>query len=66
MHKDGVRVTPDQVHQLLVSQCPQWADLPVVPLSDGAEGTDHVLFRVGDDLVARMPKVAYAGGRSLR
>jgi len=60
MHKDEVRATPDQVHQLLVSQCPQWANLPVVPLADGVEGTDHVLFRVGDDLVARMPKVAYA------
>ena len=60
MHKDEVRVSADQVHQLLAAQCPLWADLPIAPLPEGVEGTDHVLFRIGDELVARMPKVAYA------
>jgi aminoglycoside phosphotransferase (APT) family kinase protein len=31
-----------------------------VPLPGEVEGTDHVLFRVGDDLVARMPKIEWA------
>lgn len=60
MHRDEVRATSDQVRRLLRSQCPQWADLVVQPLPDEVEGTDHVLFRIGDQLVARMPKIAAA------
>jgi aminoglycoside phosphotransferase (APT) family kinase protein len=60
MHPNEVRATADQVRALLAEQCPQWADLPVTPLPDDVEGTDHVLFRIGDDLVARMPKIAAA------
>jgi len=58
MHPNEVRATADQVRALLREQCPQWADLPVRPLPDDVEGTDHVLFFIGDDLVARMPKIA--------
>lgn len=60
MHEDEVRATADQVSALVREQCPQWADLPVAPLPGDVEGTDHVLFRVGDELVARMPKIASA------
>jgi aminoglycoside phosphotransferase (APT) family kinase protein len=44
----------------MADQCPQWADLPMTPLPEELEGTDHVLFRIGDALVARMPKIAWA------
>lgn len=60
MHDDEVRATADQVSQLLREQCPRWSGLPVVALADDVEGTDHVLFRVGDEIVARMPKVGWA------
>jgi aminoglycoside phosphotransferase (APT) family kinase protein len=60
MHDDEVRATADQVSQLLRQQCPRWSGLPVVALADDVEGTDHVLFRVGDEIVARMPKVGWA------
>ncbi|WP_203862068.1 aminoglycoside phosphotransferase family protein [Plantactinospora mayteni] len=60
IHDDEVRATVDQVRRLLADQCPQWADLPVTPLPEKLEGTDHVLFRIGDALVARMPKIAGA------
>ncbi|MFI5490938.1 aminoglycoside phosphotransferase family protein [Actinoplanes sp. NPDC051859] len=60
MHAHEVRVTPQQVRRLLQEQCPHWADLPVLPLPDEVAGTDHVLFRLGDALLARMPKVAWA------
>ena len=60
MHDDERRATVDQVRRLLATQCPQWAGLPVTPLPDELEGTDHVLFRVGHELVARMPKIAWA------
>ncbi|WP_410811709.1 aminoglycoside phosphotransferase family protein [Micromonospora sp. 067-2] len=60
LHDDEIRATVDLVRRLVAAQCPQWADLPVTALSDEVEGTDHVLFRIGDHLVARMPKTASA------
>ena len=64
MHEDEVRATPELVERLLVEQCPQWADLPVTSLPDDVEGTDNVLFRLGDELVVRMPKVEWAQGQA--
>lgn len=58
MHVDEVRVTEDQVRRLLSEQMPQWADLELTQLR--TEGTDHVLFRLGDDLLVRMPKIGWA------
>ncbi len=60
IHADEVRATVEQVRRLVAGQCPQWAGLPVTSLSEALEGTDHVLFRVGEALVARMPKIAGA------
>ncbi len=60
IHDDELRASVGQVRSLLAAQCPQWADLPATPIPDELEGTDHVLFRVGTDLVARMPKIAWA------
>ena len=60
IHDDEVRATVGQMRRLVPAQCPQWAGLPVTPLPEELEGTDHVLFRIGDELVARMPKIAWA------
>ncbi|KRC88617.1 hypothetical protein ASE25_12235 [Terrabacter sp. Root85] len=60
MHEDEVRATPELVRRLLADQCPQLAELPVTALPDDVEGTDNVLFRLGDALVVRMPKVEWA------
>jgi aminoglycoside phosphotransferase (APT) family kinase protein len=60
MHADEIRATAEQVRRLVSSQCPQWSSLPMTPVPDEFEGTDHVLFRMGDNLVARMPKIAWA------
>ncbi|NUR25221.1 MAG: aminoglycoside phosphotransferase family protein, partial [Catenulispora sp.] len=48
----------DTVRRLIADQFPQWAGLPVVaqPLS----GTDNALFRLGDELVARLPRAPWA------
>ena len=62
MHEDEVRATPELVERLVAEQCPQWADLPVTTLPDDVEGTDNVLFRLGDELVVRMPKIDWAAG----
>jgi hypothetical protein len=60
IHDDEIRATVGQMRRLVVAQCPQWADLPVTPQPEELEGTDHVLFRIGDEILARMPKIAWA------
>lgn len=48
------------VRQLVRSQFPQWAHLPVTPLVPG--GWDHRSFRLGESMVVRLPSsYAYAG-----
>ncbi|GAA5156580.1 hypothetical protein GCM10023340_44830 [Nocardioides marinquilinus] len=58
MHADEQVATAAQVTRLVADQHPQWAGRPVVPVAE--HGTDHCLFRLGDDLVVRMPRVPSA------
>jgi aminoglycoside phosphotransferase (APT) family kinase protein len=58
LHDDEVVSTPDLVRRLIADQFPRWAHLPVT--QGPAGGTDHHLFRLGDDLLVRMPKIAWA------
>lgn len=62
MHADDVPTTATQVARMVAEQHPQWRDLPVSPVAEF--GTDHCLFRVGDDLVARMPRVEWAADQA--
>jgi len=48
-----VEVTEELVRRLLVDQHPDLADLPLVLI---ANGWDNVIFRLGADLVVRMPR----------
>ena len=41
---------------LIASQFPQWADLPISPVPSA--GTDNHLFRLGDKMAVRLPKLA--------
>ncbi|MER6097754.1 aminoglycoside phosphotransferase family protein [Streptomyces sp. NPDC001728] len=52
--------TPDTalVERLVAARFPEWAGLPVRAVRSA--GTDNVMFRLGDDLVVRLPRVAYA------
>jgi len=56
MHADEVDTDPTLVRRLLTAQLPHWADLPVEPVEP--RGTDNALYRVGADLVARLPRRA--------
>ncbi|PUB27180.1 aminoglycoside phosphotransferase (APT) family kinase protein [Promicromonospora sp. AC04] len=58
LHDDEIVSTPDLVRRLVADQFPHWAHLPVTPGPAG--GTDHHLFRLGDELLVRMPKIAWA------
>lgn len=48
-----VAVTDQLVRELLADQHPDLADLPLVELS---AGWDNVIFRLGDELVVRLPR----------
>ncbi|MCX5206557.1 aminoglycoside phosphotransferase family protein [Streptomyces sp. NBC_00237] len=58
MHADEIDLDAPLVERLVSSQFPQWAGLPVerVPSS----GTENAMFRLGDDLVVRLPRMARA------
>ncbi|MCP9957829.1 MULTISPECIES: aminoglycoside phosphotransferase family protein [Streptomyces] len=62
LHEDEIPVDETLVRSLLRAQCPQWADLP---LSRAGAGTDNTMYRLGEDLLVRLPRTP-GGGRSLR
>ena len=53
-------ISADLAARLIAEQFPQWADLPVLPVK--AQGTWRVNYRLGDDLVIRLPRVPGTGG----
>lgn len=61
MHVDEVDVDLSLVGRLLAAQFPQWADLPLVPVHSA--GTDNALYRLGDVLVVRLPRIKGAAGQ---
>ena len=46
------------VGRLLTTQFPQWAQLPLIPVVFA--GTDNVPYRLGDDMVVRLPRIDWA------
>jgi aminoglycoside phosphotransferase (APT) family kinase protein len=54
MHADEVETDVSLVGRLLAGQFPQWAGLPIEPVRSA--GTDNALYRLGDDLVVRLPR----------
>jgi hypothetical protein len=58
MHAGEVDIDLSLVARLLVEQFPQWADLPLSPVQSA--GTDNAIYRLGDDLAVRLPRVAGA------
>jgi aminoglycoside phosphotransferase (APT) family kinase protein len=55
MHPDGVDADPSVVRRLLATQFPQWATLPIEPV--GSAGTDHTIYRLGEQLAVRLPRI---------
>jgi aminoglycoside phosphotransferase (APT) family kinase protein len=51
--EDPVPITTDLVDSLIRSQFPQWSDRVLVPVEPG--GWDNRTFRLGDDLLVRLP-----------
>lgn len=58
MHKDEADTNPALVKALLAEQFPAWSDLPLTPVPSA--GTDNALYRLGDDMLVRLPRVNWA------
>ncbi len=56
LHTDEITSDAALVHRLIAAQFPHWSDRPVRAIA--SPGTDHRLFRLGDDLLVRMPRTA--------
>ncbi|MGC4044247.1 MAG: aminoglycoside phosphotransferase family protein [Armatimonas sp.] len=61
MHPDEVETNPALVRRLLATQFPQWAELDISPIPSG--GTDNAIYRLGDALAVRMPRIGWAVGQ---
>ncbi len=58
MHADEIETDVALVRRLLAGQFPQWADLAIEPVV--SYGTDHDIYRLGDHLAARLPRIGWA------
>jgi aminoglycoside phosphotransferase (APT) family kinase protein len=54
MHADEVAIDEALVRRLVAAQFPDWAGLPLEPVLP--RGTDNALYRLGDDMVVRLPR----------
>jgi aminoglycoside phosphotransferase (APT) family kinase protein len=61
LHTDEWDIDAALVRRLLTAQFPQWAGLTLAPVESA--GTDNVLYRLGGDMVVRLPRIARATGQ---
>jgi aminoglycoside phosphotransferase (APT) family kinase protein len=62
LHENEIPVDETLVRSLLKAQRPEWAGLPLAP---AGAGTENTMYRLGDDLLVRLPRTADKG-ESLR
>ncbi|WP_207208879.1 aminoglycoside phosphotransferase family protein [Nocardioides oleivorans] len=63
MHADEIAIDDGTVRRLVAAQLPDWASLPLRRMPP--VGTDNQLFRLGDDLLVRMPRIHWAADSAL-
>lgn len=56
-----VEIDASLVRRLLAAQFPKWADLPLDPVDSA--GTDNAIYRLGEDMAVRLPRVRRATGQ---
>ena len=54
MHADEIETDVALLRKLLAGQFPHWTDLPISPVT--SYGTDNDIYRLGDQLAARLPR----------
>jgi aminoglycoside phosphotransferase (APT) family kinase protein len=60
MHADELHTDAALVRRLLAAQLPDWAELPIERVP--SRGTDNALYRLGMDMVVRLPRIGWATG----
>jgi aminoglycoside phosphotransferase (APT) family kinase protein len=63
MHADEIETDVALVRRLLAGQFPHWAELRIDPVA--SYGTDHDIYRLGDHLAARLPRIGWATKQAL-
>ena len=58
MHVDELDIDVSLVRRLLAGQFPQWGELSLEPVPSA--GTDNALYRLGHDMVVRLPRIHWA------
>jgi aminoglycoside phosphotransferase (APT) family kinase protein len=61
MHADELEIDVELVRRLLASQFPQWAELPLARVE--SIGTDFAIYRLGDALAVRLPRIDWAAAQ---
>ena len=61
MHSEEVPIDGALVRRLLATQLPELVDLALTQVD--AWGTDHAIFRLGDELSVRLPRIGWAAGQ---
>lgn len=61
MHLDEVDTDVGLVRRLLAAQFPSWMSLPIEAFASA--GTDHALYRLGADMVVRLPRIESAAAQ---
>ncbi|KUN69671.1 aminoglycoside phosphotransferase family protein [Streptomyces griseorubiginosus] len=59
MHADELDIDAELVRGLIADQFPRWGELPVSRVESA--GTDNAMFRLGDDMVVRLPRLPGGG-----
>jgi aminoglycoside phosphotransferase (APT) family kinase protein len=63
MHPDEVETDVALVRRLLRTRFPDWAELPIEPVI--SYGTDHDIYRVGEGLAVRLPRIGWATAQAV-
>jgi aminoglycoside phosphotransferase (APT) family kinase protein len=61
MHEGETPVDDERARALIRSQFPAWSELPLRRVEPA--GTDHAIYRLGDHMAARFPKIDWAAGQ---
>lgn len=61
MHAHEVETSVALVANLIAAQFPRWAGLPITAVA--STGTDHALYRLGEEWVVRLPRIDWAASQ---
>lgn len=64
MHQGEIATDVSLVDGLVRAQFPRWHGLPITQVAHG--GTDHTIYRLGDELAVRLPRIERANGHAAR